>query len=454
MSIIVFLGLASVVLSSEPPTYTPGQMVCYVANPAIIDSIKQYYDCDYIEYNEILLDYLLQTDTLRDIDSLASVISSYPGVAYCYPNYALFAPEAVQASQPFIDAVGGDIYPTQAAAQTLNLDSTHNYTTGSSAVVGLLDVGMDFGHSLLSSNVSSGVDYVDNDSNSGEELGGSAYGHGTFIAGIVRLTAPDAHIISYRVLDTNGIGNGFYIAEAIMEAISDSCNVINMSFVMAGTHPTVAKAVQFARALNVVVVAAAGNDSMNIARYPASDLNVISVAAVDSFGFKADFSNYGTSVKLVAPGTGIYASFPDNQFARWDGTSFAAPFVSGQAALLFALNPGATWEDINNSICSLAVNIDSLNPSYAGLLGFGLIDPLATVTQNGVFDCGDFNNDGTGGTILDLTHVVDYIFRSGPLPANLLAGNCDGVPGEPNILDLTCMVDFKFRSGHAPICGP
>ncbi len=454
LAIGIVLSLGNFVGASEYRNHVPGQMVCYVANPSVIDSINNEYGTEYVTYSASLHDYLLSTDTLRNLDSLASVIASRQGVAYCYPNYMLFAPEAVQASQPFIDAIGEDIFPQQTAAQTLNLDSTHDYTTGASAIVGIIDVGIDFDHELFNFNVSSGIDYVDGDNLSQDEPGGGAYGHGTFVAGIVRLTAPGALIIAYRVLDSSGSGNGFYIANAIVDAVDDSCNVINLSLVMAGEHPTVTKAIEYARFNNVIVVAAAGNDSTLIDKFPASSEHTLSVAAVDSFGFKADFSNYSNNIKLVAPGTGIYASFPGNLYARWDGTSFAAPFVSGQAALLFALNPEASWDDIRNAICSLAVNIDSLNPGYEGLLGFGLIDPLATVLPNGSLVCGDINNDGTATTILDLTYLVDYIFRGGPIPANLLAANCDGLVGRPNILDLACVVDYIFRSGHEPICSP
>jgi len=452
LAIVIVLSLGSYVGADEYPNHVPGQMVCYVSNPIVIDSINNEYGTEYLTYSARLHDYLISTDTIRNLDSLAGVIASRPGVSYCYPNYLLFAPEAVQASQPFIDVVGEDIFPQQTAALTLNLDSTHDYTTGSSAIVGIVDVGVDFNHELLNANVSSGQDYVDGDNISQDEPGGAAYGHGTFIAGIVRLTAPDAHIIAYRVLDTSGSGNGFYIADAIVDAVADSCNVINLSLVMAGEHPTVAKALEYARLNNVIVVAAAGNDSALIDKFPASSVNAISVAAVDSFGSKADFSNYSSNIDLAAPGTGIYASVPGNQYARWDGTSFAAPFVTGQAALLFALNPTAGWDDIRNAICSLAVNIDSLNPDYEGFLGFGLIDPLATVSQNGSFVCGDVNNDSKANNILDLTYLVDYIFRGGPIPANLLAANFDGIIGQPNILDLTYIVDYIFRGGHKPVC--
>ena len=450
-AVLVFSILNSV-FSTQLRQYVAGQMVCNVTNAAIIDSINDEYGTTYNAYSQKLYDYLLKADTLRDLDSLADVISERPGVVYCKPNYLLYAPEAVQASQPFIDEVGIDIYPQQAAVKTLNLDSTHFYTTGATAKVAVIDVGVDFSHLLLRFHVTSGEDYVSWDSLAQDEPGGSASGHGTFVAGIVRLVAPDADIIAYRVLDTSGSGNGFYVASAIVDAVDAGCQVINLSLVMDGEHPTVTKALEYARLNNAVVVASAGNDSALVDRFPASNPNVLSVAAVDSFGVKADFSNYGPTVKLVAPGTGIYSSFPGNQYARWDGTSFAAPFVSGQAALLFALNPMATWDDIHNSICSLAVNIYSLNPGLEGLLGFGLIDPLATVQHSGGYICGDINNDGQGSNVEDLTYIVEYLFRGGPIPPNLLAANCDGIAGQPNILDLACTVDYIFRGGPDPIC--
>ena len=156
LTIALVFSFALCAGASEYRNHVPGQMVCYVYNSSIIDSIYNEYGAEYMTYSYRLHDYLLSTDTLRDLDSLAAVITLRPGVAYCYPNYLLFAPEAVQASQPFIDAIGEDIFPQQAAALTLNLDSTHNYTTGSSAIVGIIDVGVDFNHQLLNSKVSSG----------------------------------------------------------------------------------------------------------------------------------------------------------------------------------------------------------------------------------------------------------------------------------------------------------
>jgi subtilisin family serine protease len=71
----------------------------------------------------------------------------------------------------------------------------------------------------------------------------------------------------------------------------------------------------------------------------------------------------------------IYSAYPGDQWAWWDGTSFAAPFVSGQAALVLSAGGG----DVRTIIRDTAMNIDNQNPSHAGLLGGGRIDCLAAV---------------------------------------------------------------------------
>ncbi|MCH7948049.1 MAG: hypothetical protein IIC66_09665, partial [candidate division Zixibacteria bacterium] len=75
-----------------------------------------------------------------------------------------------------------------------------------------------------------------------------------------------------------------------------------------------------------------------------------------------------------------------------------------------------------------------------------------TVTGNPPFVCGDVDNNGEFQGILELTYLVDYIFRSGPAPENEFAADINGSGGIANILDLTYIVDFVFRSGPPPVC--
>ena len=153
--------------------------------------------------------------------------------------------------------------------------------------MGVIDAGVNLTHPLLAGTTSPGLDYVDGDSLANDEPGGMASGHGSFVAGVVKLVAPDAQIVPYRVLNPDGRGNGYTIAEAVLQAVEDGCKVINISMVMAGQHGSLDFAIEYAKNNNVMVIAAAGNDSINTDLFPAKDSYTISVAALDTLNHKA-----------------------------------------------------------------------------------------------------------------------------------------------------------------------
>ncbi len=454
MLMVTILRFSSV-SAAEATDYVPDQMVCQVVTAQIsIDSINALYGTSTGPYLSLIGSYLLYAPSGTDVVALAAEIDARPDVIYCQPNYLLDAPEAVQSSQPFLDEQQVGTFEEQAATATVQLSSAQTISTGTAVKVGVIDVGVDLAHPALSGTAVSGFDYVDNDPNATDPLTGVAAGHGTFVAGIVHLVAPDAVTQSYRVLDTAGRGNGFTVAEAVMQAVADTCKVINLSMVMSGKHETLNLAIEYARNHNVLVVAAAGNDSTSDERFPANDSYTIAVAGVDSANLKADFSNYNGKVDVCAPATMIYAPHHDTLFAWWNGTSFAAPFVAGEAALLYAANPQATWNDIVNAITTGVVNIDGINPAYAGDLGSGVIDMSAALQMIlGGVTCGDLNGDNLGPDVSDLSYLVDYLFRGGAGPVYPPAGQIDGEGTTPNIADLTYLVSFLFASGPPPACG-
>ena len=98
------------------------------------------------------------------------------------------------------------------------------------------------------------------------------------------------------------------------------------------------------------------------------------MAATDNSDYKASFSNYGSYVTVSAPGVNVISSFPGGYYAAISGTSFAAPIVAAEAALLRGLqkNPAT-------AIPQSSVNIDGLNPAYTGTLGAGRVDLFQAV---------------------------------------------------------------------------
>jgi subtilisin family serine protease len=433
--------------------YIADQLVCRVAETYGIDSINGEYGTEVVDYSPELSSYLLSTPDSSNVDSLANVISLQSYVIYCHPNYVLNVPEAIQSSQPFSDLTGSGSFGDQQATIDINLSDGHAISAGTGATVAVLDVGTDYSHPAFDGATLSGEDYIDGDSTSTDEPGGRASGHGTFVAGIVNLVAPAAEIRSYRVLDTTGQGDGYTVATAIVRAVFDSCNVINLSMAMPYYHGVIEDALQYAHSHGVTVVAATGNDSSETALYPAGSGYTIAVTAVDSVLQVADFANVGSYVDLSAPGTQIYAPYLDHLFAWWDGTSFAAPFVTGQVALLYAALGQVSPDSIKTVLTTSAIDITSLNPGYENKLGSGIPDIAGSLLSSIQYICGDVNNDRVGPDIADLTALVDYLYVSLTPPANLLAANIDGgTLGQIDIGDLTHLVTYLYLGGPAPVC--
>ena len=331
---VLFLSVFVLAPVSNSTDYIPEQLICQLLPGNDIENINSTYSTTTLVYLPSLDIYLLQTETGVDAAVLAVQISLEPSVIVCEPNYIFDTPEGVQSSQPFLDELGSGDYQAQTAALTLNIEQAQTASMGTGIRVAVIDVGINMTHPQLAPVTTSGFDFVSNDAVASDEPGGVASGHGTFVAGVINLVAPESEIISYRVLDTTGRGNGFSVTEAVIQAVDNGCKVINLSMVMDVQHAALDLAIEYARNNDVMVIAAAGNDSIDTDKFPFKDSYTLGVAAVDSNNVLADFSNYGGKVDVCAPGTQIYAPFLDSSFAWWDGTSFAAPFVAAQAALL------------------------------------------------------------------------------------------------------------------------
>jgi subtilisin family serine protease len=218
-------------------------------------------------------------------------------------------------------------------------------------------------------------------------------GHGTHVAGIIAgnddghgITgvAPGAKILPIDV-DTSEELTGKQVAAAISYASTHGAKVVNLSLgfadvaTAASDVTAICAAVKAAVARGVVVVAAAGNDGTgtNAAEAPANCPGAISVAAVDSDLQATAWSSYDPSVTVAAPGTAIWSSVTAGTsplgFSAESGTSMAAPFVSGLAALLLAQHPDWTPAEVTARITATASDIPP--PGADPRSGAGVVDP-------------------------------------------------------------------------------
>ena len=206
-------------------------------------------------------------------------------------------------------------------------------------------------------------------------------GHGTFIAGLIALVAPNARIMPIRAFSPDGVSDAFSVAQGIKYAVDHGARVINLSFGSTEDTPVMHDAVTYAHQRGVLLVAAVGNENKGndtAPQFPANwSSEVMGIAALDDNNHKASFSNYGTNVSVSAPGVNLISLYPElnntPDYATWSGTSFAAPLATAEAALLLENNPHRDARDV---IESTAAGVDNSNPGLSGKLGKGRIDPL------------------------------------------------------------------------------
>jgi thermitase len=352
--------------------------------------------------------YLLNVTDGASAQSKLNAIRGNPLITYAELNYVSEAPEAGGRHHAF---PAGDATPTtrnysKDAAypdSALNLSAAREISQGAGTRVAVLDTGAQLNHPALKTNFA-GVpryDFVGDDTdpseptlaNSPQQLEQEVVGHGTHVAGIIDLVAPQAEIMPLRVLDREGDGTTFHVAEAIAYADANGADVINLSLGTPSWSRLLREKVKTALGHGVVVVAAAGNHNSLQPQYPASNgppplwvasdndglLAVTSVSAAET---KSDFANFGKWVDIVAPGEDILSTYPVSKYAYWSGTSMASPFVAGEAALIRSadgrLDPGGVEERIRSG----ARCVDQKNDiEYQGMLGAGHADVNASLRQ-------------------------------------------------------------------------
>ncbi|MER6303420.1 type VII secretion-associated serine protease mycosin [Kitasatospora sp. NPDC001539] len=284
-------------------------------------------------------------------------------------------------------------------------------TTGAGVKVAVIDTGVDVRNPQLAGQVPSGdpehpqpVDKVQAgpsllvNKETNQPVEGTSkddpVGHGTKVAGIIAAArsdrtgfvglAPDAQILSIRQNDSEGNGDVTTLVKAIDDAVDGNARVINISQDVRGAgdshfggYADLKAAVQRAEQKNVVVVASTGNDGKEGDTFPGAFPTVLAVGASDRNNERAPFSQYGSFVKVAAPGVDMLSTVPGGGQCVDNGTSFAAPYVSGLAALLIGAHPKWTAAQVRAWIEQTAQRTER-DPNR--FVGWGVVDPVKAVT--------------------------------------------------------------------------
>ena len=265
------------------------------------------------------------------------------------------------------DMIGVDDYIEQLG------DSVNQLPT---MTVGIIDSGVDTDHSFLADRIiRTGVNYSDSGTENSEE---DDNGHGTHVAGIIAdNTTPNVKIRSYKCLNNNGRGSTSSVGAAIIQAMQDGVNVLNLSLGHQDAEGENIHRLLIEDAIQqgITVCISAGNDGIDAAGYhPANVEAAITVGAVNQYEELCGFSNYGSTVDLLAPGKSINSCWLDNKYRSASGTSMAAPFAAAASAMALSVHPDYTCQEVCDFLMRYGRTIGNSKVPRAKLLTVSVTD--------------------------------------------------------------------------------
>ena len=288
---------------------------------------------------------------------------------------------------PPVHAAADPLLAQQWGLFAIGADRVWTTTTGQGVIVAVVDSGSG-PHPDLAENLLPGRSIIGTvESQDGRDI--DASGHGTHVAGIIAAVAnngiggsgvaPNAKILPVQVLDQAGQGDARDVAAGVRFAADNGARVINLSLGGATESSSLTQAITYANDKGVLVVAAAGNGgAADKPKWPASLDLTLAVTAVDQANNATSFDQRGDYIDLSAPGANI-VSTAKGDYVTLSGTSMAAGFVAGAAALLFAAEPRVTNAQVRDILLRTATDIGE--PGRDVTFGAGLINMVAALAE-------------------------------------------------------------------------
>lgn len=385
------------VFADADEEYVPNEVVIKLRSPLYLRIIAKKYKLSPAPLEQFGSRPIYRMKILDGTDALQRAAQlqadNFNRVEFAEPNFQVEAPEARGNSW----SIGGGTtqYVNQWFREPLRIDQAHKQTQGAGIKIAVLDTGIDANHPAFNGRLIQGYDFVDDDNDPNEEgiFGiNPGFGHGTHVAGLIALVAPQSQIMPIRVLDENGVGNIWVLAEALKFAAdpdnnpltNDGADVINLSLATRRQTDLLANIIgeigcsdddddfesgndgnncQIPGQKGIVVVAGSGNRNSDVQEFPAAEnlQGLISVAASNQNDQLAAFSNFGSWVQIAAPGQSILSTIPGGNYGTWSGTSMSTPLVTGAAALIRSQNNDWTAFQTVERILVSSVEIQGIN---------------------------------------------------------------------------------------------
>ncbi|MDP9133729.1 MAG: S8 family serine peptidase [Actinomycetota bacterium] len=306
-------------------------------------------------------------------------LARHSDVAYAEPDYLQFSSAAKTPNDPLYPLQ----WPVAESPSGYDIDAPTAWATRTScAKVAIVDTGIDTDHPDLVANLHKSGDKPNNDKDddkngyvddtyglnaiNGKGSAEDDNGHGTHVAGIVAGRANDAlgvsgicwsaKLLPVKFMNSRGKGSTSDAIAAIQYAVRQGVKIVNCSFGSSSKSSALKDVVDYAQSKKVLLVVAAGNDGVNIDKqpeYPAAygESNILTVAATTDEDLLASFSNFGSkAVDVAAPGDSVLSTYLGGGYKTLSGTSMAAPYAAGVAALLRKQEPDSTYGDLRYAI--------------------------------------------------------------------------------------------------------
>ena len=280
----------------------------------------------------------------------------------------------------------------QPALVDVGLEQPTGTSGHDSVVVAVIDGGFDLAVEALADRTEEGYDAIDDDADP-EDAGNQVdddhdgvtdrgVGHGTAVAALIAVAAPECTIVPIRAFDDEGRGTTFALASAIRAAMRRGARVINVSGGAIGPSTIVASSLSAAEQADVLVVASSGNDGSNSTiTFPASNPHVVAVTGVDGAFLRDPVANVGAAVDVSAVSLGVIAPYPGMTagYGTWYGTSFSCAAFSAAAARLLQQDEGSALS-AGESLLEAAAAYASGQSPY-DVMGAGVLDASSLLSD-------------------------------------------------------------------------